>query len=230
MKSKYINLRRGFTESSDIWSNASWLLHTVIMSGLHHRPHLMWDASALWRLQDPCLSRLKCVRKRWRTVSAFLGLHQYGMLLLQWKLSISADWKQSPELQCWSQILRPSEENPTMSPFFISAINKILVLAITQVRSVVVVRLLFCQIPQRACMSFFLRSEWPQVVWPLSVFLSLEGTSPHTGLVSITLFFIVLKLELWILFFPFWSRSRGAEEFPVISHVCKVMFWSLSAA
>lgn len=42
-----------------------------------------------------------CVRerKRWLTVSAFLGLHQYGMLLLQWKLSIYADWKQSPELQ-----------------------------------------------------------------------------------------------------------------------------------
>lgn len=46
-----------------------------------------------------CTPHSKCARKRWRTVSGFLGLHQYGMLLLQWKLSIYADWKQSPVLK-----------------------------------------------------------------------------------------------------------------------------------
>lgn len=38
-----------------------------------------------------CMPGSKCARKRWRTRSAFLGLHQYGMLLLQWKLSIYAE-------------------------------------------------------------------------------------------------------------------------------------------
>lgn len=46
-----------------------------------------------------CTPGPKCGRKRWRMVSAFLRLHQYGMLLLQWKLSIYADWKQSPVLK-----------------------------------------------------------------------------------------------------------------------------------